>query len=883
MEYNNDSLSFDNVKKFLVKDDAVSPNTTPVVPKVQLGAIPFNEKEISHLNLPKEEGKALNSERIERINVNPNATGSGYEGKILSFAEVKKFMTKDDARSITTVKMTTNVIKDPNATEIPVADVKIDVAKSNTTPLNSEVLQKPDFNPNATETGNKKTDVGGRKRGKGHVDVHPEVLPVVTADIKGAEDAAKFKDEKYVSDGFGKLKADGFGTSTTMGADGFGGSTTMGADGFGGSTTLNATGGMGGGIAIKGAFKAGKNIPLYDMQGRKLAKGLIAKGATFYFYGVTATVNKLLFNKVKVGTADYLSLATDGILAGATPITDPAKPATKPATPSTTATTATNQPPSQTVVGWYKAPKAVALYDMSGKKLSTTLAKDSVFYYYAVLTNLNKINFAKIKFNNTDYQVLASDNILSNAPKTTAPASATPATSPKLIVVMAKNFYVTSKQHAGMKSMGYKAEVVIDTNQMTNVGGKKYYRITKFKGNGAWESRINKDPKMPKYWVLDGDYSQSKDQSKATMNAEGMYMDGVNGYGKPNTVVYSNGSYMHDEGEEYNFSNDESVVDPSTEYGTDYNMQEVQNQYQTENYGGGYGYDPNTDPNNYGGQTYDPNYGAQNYNYGYDQQMNYGYDPTNSGGGYTGSQVQDTYMQQMSLLNQQALLRQQLQQGGLSPQQQQVAQQQLAQVENQLQQITGQVMPPDQTGLVAPQGGASVSGNNGEFWNNGINTQPYSLMIDTYYPVKMQDGSVQHVPLPKGSIVWADAPFDYNRIAEEHKGSFPDPSDPNNQFQRYSWASVDGVTMAGGLIPMRKDSIQILNAYAPNQMYAEGTKPTPKPNTVTASTPAAIGAFTDKEAKAGTSLLPTWGLVALGLGAAAAGAYWWFKIRKAGK
>jgi hypothetical protein len=188
---------------------------------------------------------------------------------------------------------------------------------------------------------------------------------------------------------------------------------------------------------------------------------------------------------------------------------------------------------------------------------------------------------------------------------------------------------------------------------------------------------------------------------------------------------------------------------------------------------------------------------------------------------------------------------------------------------------------PVQAGLAAGQV-VSIYGNNGEFFNNGVNTQPYTLLIDTYYPVVKSDGTTERVPLPKGSTIWADAPFDYSKIAPEHKHSFPDPTDANNQFQRYSWASVDGVTINGGLIPMRKDSIVIDNVYTGQTMSAEGDTKAPE-KAVTPSTPVAIGAYTDAAATAPAPF--NWKKAAgIGVGVLAVGglAYWWFKIRKKG-
>ena len=90
-------------------------------------------------------------------------------------------------------------------------------------------------------------------------------------------------------------------------------------------------------------------------------------------------------------------------------------------------------------------------------------------------------------------------------------APAPPAKS--VLVIDAKTFYVLAAGKP-IKNMGYKATVVIDIRMKNVINGKTYYRITKLKGNGAWESRINSNPKLPSYWVLAGDYTLSADQSK---------------------------------------------------------------------------------------------------------------------------------------------------------------------------------------------------------------------------------------------------------------------------------------------------------------------------------------------------------------------------------
>ncbi len=82
-----------------------------------------------------------------------------------------------------------------------------------------------------------------------------------------------------------------------------------------------------------------------------------------------------------------------------------------------------------------------------------------------------------------------------------------------------------------------------------------------------------------------------------------------------------------------------------------------------------------------------------------------------------------------------------------------------------------------------------------------------------------EDGTRSQVKIEKGNIVWSDAPFAYENIAPEHTRSFRDPN--SDQIQRYSWTSVDGTTLKGGLIPMRKDYLEIVNDLNAG-MSAEG-------------------------------------------------------------
>jgi hypothetical protein len=127
----------------------------------------------------------------------------------------------------------------------------------------------------------------------------------------------------------------------------------------------------------------------------------------------------------------------------------------------------------------------------------------------------------------------------------------------------------------------------------------------------------------------------------------------------------------------------------------------------------------------------------------------------------------------------------------------------------QVQQPDALPLPPNSVPVSQP----TTNGTGQELFKNGENVQPYRMLIETTYPVQNPDGSVVNKPFHIGDIIWSDAPFDYNNIAPEHKGSFPDPSDPNGQLQRYAWTSVNGVTTNGGLIPMRKDTIEIINDY----------------------------------------------------------------------
>ncbi len=109
--------------------------------------------------------------------------------------------------------------------------------------------------------------------------------------------------------------------------------------------------------------------------------------------------------------------------------------------------------------------------------------------------------------------------------------------------------------------------------------------------------------------------------------------------------------------------------------------------------------------------------------------------------------------------------------------------------------------------------------NAGEYFNNSINTQPYRLNRDIQYPVDAADGTRSYVTVPSGSIVWSDAPFSYDAIAPEHKASFPDPN--SDSLQGYSWSSFTGATANGGLTPLRRDYMDIVNSTG-GTMSAEG-------------------------------------------------------------
>ena len=173
----------------------------------------------------------------------------------------------------------------------------------------------------------------------------------------------------------------------------------------------------------------------------------------------------------------------------------------------------------------------------------------------------------------------------------------------------------------------------------------------------------------------------------------------------------------------------------------------------------------------------------------------------------------------------------------------------------------------------------------GTYFNNGENTQPYTLNVSTYFPV-MINGVMTQQPLPEGLIFWSDAPFVYANIAPEHQASFPDPTDPTNQFQRYSWCSVDGITPNGGLIPMRKDEITPYTGGNITQADI-GKRRRKHRNDAGSSTATVFGAYSDPAAQAAATAggpLSTWEWIGIGalLIALAAWAYIHF-IAKKGK
>lgn len=780
MNYNNKSLSLDDVKKFITPD-----NTTPITqvdlnkPTGEDPVVAITTKPVTNLDLPKPNTTPLNSEVLVAPAVTPVATGKGYGDKALSFDQVKKFITPDTSTPITAVDLNKPQGEDPVVAITTKPVTILDLPKPNTTPLNSEVLKAPDVNPNATIVT---TPIKA-------VDLHPEVVaPVPVANIKGAEDEAKKKDEKYVSDGFGTLiNAEGHHKHHHAGG------------------SVKASGGS---IGTQFAMKA----------------------------------------------------------------------------------------------GWYQwnGSAVLGLFDGKGR-FNYSMHKGDKFYFYNSIIKIAGQPYGKIKNNGNDFYVHADSTLIKNSIPTTAPSNAatpSPTTTTKtgvttpaktVLVVDANNFYVTSVQHAGMKSMGYKATVVIDIKQVNKSGGKTYYRVTKLKGNGGWENRINSNPKLAKYWVLAGDYKLSTDQSKS-LSAEGFYMDGVNGAGKVNTV-YDFGHpkrkrYLKDDGTASGYYDDNSAADNTASAYSSY---------------------------------------GDNTASGYDQQAQMQQDAAVIGQAQAGSMINQLQTSGLSPMQQQLMLQQQqlllsMQQAASNPTALQQLQAQQAQLQQQLQQYgvtpamqqqyttqlqqtattaattastTGQLPSGVQGQLTArntsgtAQGDnlaagqvVSVYGNNGEYFNNGINTQPYTLLIDTYYPVVMSDGTSQNVPLPKGSTIWADAPFDYNSIAPEHKPSFPDPADGNNQFQRYSWASVNGVTIGGGLIPMRKDTIQIDNTYnQAGQTMSDVGNPATKPADTNPSpakpaTGTSVGAYTDAAATTPAPMsMTTKVFIGVGVLAAAYGLY----------
>ena len=395
-------------------------------------------------------------------------------------------------------------------------------------------------------------------------------------------------------------------------------------------------------------------------------------------------------------------------------------------------------------------------------------------------------------------------------------------------------------------------------------GGKKYYRLVNLKGNGKWESRVNSDPKLPSYWVLADDYKVFNDpisssNSKPNMNvssskpninikAEGFGDDeGFGGEAEGftdnssdmNSAPVSDSNYSTTDGGDAGVSNginmggtiedttfdpqagiDASVLYPTIaqqqqQYAPQY-QQQYAPQYQA----------PQYDPSQY----QQPQYGAPQY--GTPQMTNQYGQPVNQYG-----QLIDQY-------------------GNVLPNQTPNAAT-----------VPASTNVPSMTAFTAPASGtlpaATISGvaqktgqqvavrdANGNLFNNGINLQPYRMLIETYFNVQDPNGgaSVQ-VPMHIGDIVWSDAPFTYDDIAHEHKPSFPDPSDPDNQLQRYAWTSVDYITPFGGLIPLRKDTIEIVNDYAGQTYQASGGTGVLTSMKISAKSASPFGAFPDDTSK----------------------------------